>query len=293
MPDQATHSHSATNAGADPVPPATPDLEAYLKRIGYAGECRPELAVLREIQRQHAQTIPFENLNPLLRWPVLLDIASVQQKLVRDGRGGYCFEQNRLLSQVLKTIGFRVKELAARVLWNQPEGSVTARVHMLLLVEVNGDPFIADVGFGGMSLTAPLKLMPDIEQTTPHGVFRLVRADDEYVLQGRVRQEWKSLYRFSLLEHLPADYEAASWYLCHYPQSQFINALIVARPGSGVRYTLRNTHLSIHHPDGTTLPERITTLARMKEVLSGIFGITLPHAPELDSVLQEIIQKDT
>ncbi|MEI4902561.1 arylamine N-acetyltransferase, partial [Klebsiella pneumoniae] len=78
------------------------------------------------------ESIPFENLDPLLRRPMRLDAASLEQKLVRGGRGGYCFEQNLLLRHALEGIGFTVAGLAARVVWNQPEGAILPRTHMLL-----------------------------------------------------------------------------------------------------------------------------------------------------------------
>src|SRR5688572_29268766 len=109
------------------------DLAGYLNRIGYSGSHEPSIETLRAVHLHHAQAIPFENLNPFLRIPVVLDTDSLYQKLVLNKRGGYCFEHNLLLSEVLKSIGFNVKGLAARVLWNQPEGVVTARGHMLLL----------------------------------------------------------------------------------------------------------------------------------------------------------------
>ena len=73
------------------------DLDAYLARIGYDGQRTPDVETLRGITRHHPQAIPFENLDPFLRRPVLLDTASLQQKIVHNGRGGYCFEHNLLL----------------------------------------------------------------------------------------------------------------------------------------------------------------------------------------------------
>lgn len=132
------------------------DLDAYLRRIGYGGERAPTLPVLQAIAARHTEAIAFENLNPLLRWPVRLDLQSLQDKMVRDGRGGYCFEQNLLLSAALTALGFQVGGLAARVLWNAPEGAVTARGHMLLRVELEV-PHVVDVGFGGLTLTGVLR----------------------------------------------------------------------------------------------------------------------------------------
>ena len=63
------------------------DLDAYFARIGYDGPHTPTLATLRAIQLLHPQAIAFENLNPLLGLSVRLDIASLQQKLIRSQRG--------------------------------------------------------------------------------------------------------------------------------------------------------------------------------------------------------------
>jgi len=114
------------------------DLDAYFERIGYRGERTATLPTLQEIHRLHPAAIPFENLNPLLGLPVRLDLASIEAKLVRSRRGGYCFEHNLLLAEVLERLGFGVTRLAARVLWNQPEDARTARGHMLLAVAVDG-----------------------------------------------------------------------------------------------------------------------------------------------------------
>jgi len=152
------------------------DLQAYLARIGVRAPVAPlDLQTLRAIIAAHVATIPFENLDPFLGISPALDIASVQRKLVHDHRGGYCFEQNRLLSDALRAIGFQVTDLAARVLWGQAEDAITARTHMLLRVEADGKSWLADCGFGGNTPTGPLEFVPDIEQTTPHEPFRLIR----------------------------------------------------------------------------------------------------------------------
>lgn len=185
-------------------------LDAYFHRIGYDGGREPTLETLRGIHAGHARNIPFENLDPLLRRPVRLDAASLEEKLVRGGRGGYCFEHNLLLSHALRACGFRVTGLAARVLWSYPRDAVTPRSHMLLRVEIDGEPYVADVGFGGLTLTAPLRLQADIEQETPHEPFRLASAGDGFVMEARVRNRWMPLYRFDLAEQFQPDYEVSS-----------------------------------------------------------------------------------
>lgn len=266
------------------------DLDAYFQRIGYIGERTPTLKTLQSIHQHHAETIAFENLNSFLKQPVSLDLTSLQQKLIYEGRGGYCFEQNLLFRAILITVGFQVTNLAARVLWNRPEGTISPRSHMLLQVDIDGDKYIADVGFGGLTLTAPLSLTPDMEQSTPHEPFRLIATDHTYLMQAYMGQEWKSLYRFDLQEQQLPDYEVSNWYVCTHPNSLFVNTLIAARPDIDCRYALQNNQLTTHHLDGRTERCVLSTVTELRAVLEDVFRLKLPAIANLDSALQQLVQ---
>jgi len=268
----------------------TIDIDAYLQRIGHAGARVPTLNTLRAILARHTEAIAFENLNPLLKWPVRLDLESLQRKMVHGGRGGYCYEQNILLCHALQALGYSVAGLAARVLWNAAvAGVVPLRTHMLLRVDLDGQPWLVDAGFGVMTPTGPLRLKTDEEQATPHEPFRLLADRDEFVTQARIRGEWRSLYRFGLQEQLLPDYELANWYVSTHPESRFANGLMVARPASGRRYTLLNNEFTVHHLNDGTEQRMLTSAAEIRALLEGEFQLTLPDTPELDSALQRLI----
>jgi N-hydroxyarylamine O-acetyltransferase len=238
------------------------DLSAYFARIGYDRPRTPTLETLQAIQLLHSQAIAFENLNPLLGLPVRLDIGSLQHKLVRSRRGGYCFEQNGLLLQVLRALGFRVSGLAGRVVWNNPPGTIPPRSHMILRVELDDGTYLADVGFG-MSPTAPLRLVPEIAQETPHESFRLLAGDGGYMLQCRLKDEWTSFYRFDLQEQAPIDYEVANHYVATWPESHFATSLIAARATPDGRYGLRNNRLSFHRLNGESEQRMLSSAAEV------------------------------
>jgi len=262
------------------------DLDAYLRRIGYSGGRAPTLETLRAIHLRHTDAIPFENLDPLLRRPVRLDAESLQEKMVRGGRGGYCYEQNLLFSHALTALGFKVKGLAARVLWNAAvAGSTPPRSHMLLLLDLGGKPWIADAGFGVLTLTGPLRLEPGIEQDTPHEPYRLATAGEEYVLEVKIRGEWNPLYRFGLEEQLLPDYEVYNWYLSNHPQSRFVTGLMVARAAADCRYTLLNNEFTARRLNGASERRVLASAAELREVLGGPLRVKLPDAPELDAAL--------
>ena len=264
------------------------DLDAYLARIGYDGPATPRLETLCEIHRLHPQAIAFENLNPLLHWPVQLDARSLQRKLVAQRRGGYCYEHNLLLKHALERIGFRVVGLAARVLLNQPEDAIRPRTHMLLQVDIDDEIWIADVGFGGLTLTAPMRLVEQVPQATPHEPFRLMRIAGDYALQAEVRGEWRTLYRFDLQEQVLPDYELTNWYLSNNPESRFVVNLIAARTHPQRRYALLNNELTVHEMNGESTRRTLGSAAGLREVLRETFGIALPDSEELHAKLGEI-----
>ena len=263
------------------------DLDAYLHRIGYAGSRAATLDTLQALHLLHPAAIPFENLNPLMGWPVALDLDSLQAKMVAGGRGGWCFEHNTLFRHALEALGFSVASLAARVLWNAPKDSVGPRSHMLLLVDLGGLPYIADVGFGGNVLTSSLRLESHTAQSTPHEPHRLLPLENGFVLEACVRGEWIPLYRFSLEPQFPSDYEVSNWYLCHHPSSFFRYEILAARAKPDARYALRNNSLRIHRKDDSE-QQIFSSAAELRSCLESDFGIQLPDSPELADKLATI-----
>ena len=119
-------------------------------------------------------TIPFENLDVLIERRIALTPEAIEQKLVGERRGGYCFEQNGLLLEVLDQLGFEARPLSARVRMGKTRDVIPARTHLCVRVELD-ESWLVDVGFGGMSLTSALRLGIEGPQETPHETRRLVR----------------------------------------------------------------------------------------------------------------------
>jgi N-hydroxyarylamine O-acetyltransferase len=265
-------------------------LDAYLRRIAFTTTPAADLPTLQRLVACHAAALPFENLNPLLGLPVDLQPAALERKLVHEGRGGYCFEHNRLLAQALQQIGFDVSGLAARVLWNQPDDAITARGHMLLRVEIDGATWLVDAGFGGLTLTGALQLLPDVEQATPHEPFRLfLAADGDWRMQACVRGAWKTLYRFDLQTQHAVDYEAPNHYMATHPNSHFTKNLIAARAAPERRLALINADFAVHTLHGETQRRTLRSGAEIAEVLEREFLLTLPPHPGLAARLQALI----
>lgn len=264
------------------------DLDAYFARIGHSGACAPTLDVLRALCRLQTRTIPFENLDPLLGRTPALDLVTLQDKLVRARRGGYCYEQNLLLLDALRTIGFEARGLAARVLTNAPAGTLTARTHMLLHVVIEGRDHIADVGFGRTTPTGPLLLETGIEQRTAHETYRIDSAGNEFDLSVWIAGRWVLMYRFLQAEHLPADYAVYNHFVATHPSSFFRDRIVAALADEGGRHVLFDDRLAYQHRDGRR-DERILDRADdLLETLARPFGIEVPDEPGLRAAFERI-----
>ncbi|MFM0397192.1 arylamine N-acetyltransferase family protein [Paraburkholderia phytofirmans] len=255
----------------------TVNLDNYFARIGYDGPRAATLEVLQALHRLHPRAIPFENLNPLTRRPVKLDLESVERKLVTEHRGGYCFEQNALFADVLTQLGFTVTPLLGRVLWGrESDAPAPPRTHMVLRLDIDNEAWIADVGFGSVTLTAPLRLTAGLAQPTELGTFRLADASREALyLEVQARDEsWARVYRFDLHPVEWIDYETSNWYTSTSPEAIFASTLIVCRVLPDARLALLNDQLSERAADGRLISERqLKSAGELAACLRDQFGI--------------------
>ncbi|MCY1538961.1 Arylamine N-acetyltransferase [compost metagenome] len=268
------------------------DLDAYLKRLGYLSAPPPTLETLRELQLRHTAEFPFETLSTMLHAPVHVDPPAVQDKLLRQGRGGYCFELNRLFLLLLQALGFEARGLTGRVVMGGPEDALTARTHMLVLVTLDGTRYIADVGFGGMVPTGPLLLDSEAEQATPHEPYRLVLVDGTYTLRAWVTGSWRAMYVFDLQVAADIDYTVGSWYVSTHPDSPFLGQLIVARTGHRLRKTLSNGSFAIHRLGEASERVQLRDVDAVLEVLRDEFGIQVPEHPELRTTIERLLASE-
>lgn len=251
------------------------DLRAYLERIGHHGGLDPTVDTLRAVHAAHATTVPFENLDIQLGRPIRLDLASLQAKLVGQRRGGYCFEQNHVLMAALRTIGFEVTPLSARVRLGAT--GPTPRTHMLLRVDVEGRPWIADVGFGGDGLIEPIPLEEDAAVDQHGWRYRLVpEAGRLLVLQTMRPEGWFDLYAFTLEPTPFVDYVVANHFTSTHPRSVFVRNVTAQLVGVDARVVLDNRELSEVGPDGASVRTVIEDDEELLLVLLERFGLGFP-----------------
>jgi N-hydroxyarylamine O-acetyltransferase len=149
------------------------------------------------------------------------------------------------------------------------------RTHILLRVETDGAPWLADVGFGLEGLLHPVAFVAGREARQFAWTYRVTKAEGEWALQSRRNQVWTELYSFTLGPCLPVDFEPANHYTSTHPDSRFVHTLTAQLPTPEVRYRLRNRELVLDR--GATITRRV--LADDDElfaVLAETFGLHFP-----------------
>lgn len=247
-------------------------LEKYLKRIHYSGNLGANMEVLKRIHQLHPQYIPFENIDPYTGKVPSLEIEQIFQKLVMESRGGYCYEQNLLLSEVLKYLGFKVELQLGRVLWRKDENSSAAKTHLLLIVELDDQKYLVDCGFGTATLTGPLLLNEEETQQTPNEPFKISQKNGAYTL-WTWREKWLPVYRFELEQVEALDLDICNWYLSTYPESNFKKNLVFSKVDPIARYTFSNNTLNIRKNAEGKESISIDDETQLFQMLKDVFGL--------------------
>ena len=253
-------------------------LDGYLARLGLKRPLPATVETLRQIHVAHLATFVFTNLEIQQHGTVRVDLDSIERKFL-GGSGGYCFEQNTLLGAALRELGFNVETILARV------GSPDRRAlnHLLLRVTIDGEAWLADVGFGGEGLLEPLPLI-DGSRVDQNGITYALRRDRyHWTLSIHYGDTGEDMYEFGDAPHTRGDIEIANFYTATHPDSIFRRTLTIQRVTADERVILRPKSLTRYRngvrEDTPIQPEQLRTLARE------IFGIELGEAKLLFETL--------
>lgn len=224
------------------------DTRAYLERIRVTQvddntTLPPTLATLRTLHEAHLLAVPFENLSIHYGQPIVLSDDALYDKIVRRRRGGFCYELNGAFTWLLRRLGFSVSLLSAGV--SQGDGSFSpAFDHLTLLIhDLDGADWLADVGFGD-SFRRPLRLQPEREQDGADGLtYRLHRENDDWTLEQRNTEGWTPQYRFTLRPHPMDDFLERCAYQQTSPKSHFTQKRICTLALPDGRVTLSDLRL--------------------------------------------------
>ncbi len=249
---------------------------AYLDRIGIdqaTVAAGPSIETLRVLHRAHLEHVPFENLDIHIGRRIELDEERIVGKIVHNRRGGFCYELNTAFTALLRSLGYEVTLLEARVFDDGVIGM--AFDHLCLFVDLDRR-YLVDVGFGD-SFIEPIPFELDGDHRDPAGSFGIVSIGEPWF---DLRRDGEAQYRFSTIRRVLEDFESGCNHHQNSQVSHFTHRPVVSRATPNGRVTLSGLRL-IENVDG----ERSETTLSSEElsgVMTTVFGIDLP---DVDSAL--------
>jgi N-hydroxyarylamine O-acetyltransferase len=248
--------------------------DGYIHELGLQRR-KPDLTFLTDISSRHVAQFAFSSVGPRLGDDLPLDFESLYRRIVTAHRGGYCFEQNGLLFKLLQELGFSVSLYLARVIYNQDIHP--GLTHRITLVEIDGERYIVDVGFGPQGPARPVG-MSGKESNDGFRVFRIAQCrSGEFHMQTLQDGEFFSLYKFELAHYGQADCELGHFYSHKHPGANFVNHLVVSKIMDNEIRSLRNLEFTVISRSGEQ-KELIEDRDHLKRILAKQFDIRVTDA---------------
>ncbi|NJB71684.1 N-hydroxyarylamine O-acetyltransferase [Saonia flava] len=221
------------------------NIEPYLHRINFHKSPQVSKEVLFELQRNHLLHVPFENLDIHYDRKISLEVSNIYKKIVVDKRGGFCYELNGLFFHLLKEIGFNSKLISARVYENgtyYPEFD-----HLAIVVHLNNEEYLVDVGFGKFSLE-PLKIEMGKQINDSFGYFQFDKYDLDYFRINELKnKELAPVYIFKTKARELSEFKERCEYNQTSEHSHFTQKKLISIVNIDGRVTLNNEQLKITH----------------------------------------------
>jgi N-hydroxyarylamine O-acetyltransferase len=250
----------------------------YLQALGLTKK-NPTLAFLNEITELHVSKFAFCSIGPRLGLDLPIDLNSLFDRIVLQKRGGYCFEQNGLLFEILDELGFSVKLYLARVVYNQDIHP--GLTHRISIVECEGEKYVVDVGFGPLGPKGPVNFKHE-DGVDENRFFRLSNPkENEFHMQIMKEGDFFSLYKFELAQYGQADCEIGHFFSHKHPKAIFVNNLVASRIMKDEIRSLRNQEYWVLRPTGD-VRERIENPKQLHNILKEQFDIQITEAESLE-----------
>lgn len=246
-------------------------LEEYLDAIGVSAE-PPTRELLDALVRGHIATFPFSSVGVRLGDALPLGLAPVFDRIVVRRRGGYCFEHNLLMLEMLEQLGFDPRMYLGRVLTSgNPHPPLTHRVSVVTL---DGSDFLVDVGFGpkGPIAAVPFDQTPIGDSWRRVGLVRLGPA--EWRTQTGSDDDPEHMYRFELARYGQSDCEVGHFYSHRHPDAHFVTTLVASRILDDEVRSLRNRDYWILRSEGSTVA-RVIDADDLRRILVADMGLEL------------------
>lgn len=247
----------------------------FLRRIGLTDiKVEHTLEFLGRVQNACVLTIPYENLDILESIPISLDKDDIFDKIVTRHRGGYCFELNALLHNALVGMGFKVRSCFARYL--RGETAIPFRRHRIVIVELDGEEYLLDIGVGQTAPRLPLKLEAGLIQTQGNEVYFFEKNDElGWVLCDIYKGCRRKYISFTNEAQFEVDFQPTSFWCEKHPDSPFNKAPMLAIKTEKGRMTVDGNDFKVFEGERLVSIKEGLSKDELRKIYSEYFGICL------------------
>lgn len=262
--------------------------QRYLKKIGFHQAFSPSYENLKALLSLHTLSIPFGNITSFIDENVSLNINDIADKLLTQGREGYCLEHSLLTKTVLQDLGFETFNLLARVYYHAENLELSPiQTHLITIVKMNDSLYLYDPGFGGITPTIILSLnklgevchsslekfrIVDIEDI---GLPHSARIGMKLMLQVYLKEQWMNVYAFNPEQEFSfSDILVANWFISTSPESAFTQNLMMAIVKDNKRVSLNNNIFRVHDKLGSK-KVKLFTEDDFRDVIQNEFGVNI------------------
>jgi N-hydroxyarylamine O-acetyltransferase len=267
-------------------------VEKYLERIGYQGNLNPTLQTLSTLQTLHLQTVPFETLNIHYNQPIILKEDLLYEKIVKNKRGGFCYELNGLFARLLEELGFKVTKLSAATITDAGTFGPDFD-HVALLVHLDED-YLVDVGFGD-SFESPLRFNERGKQDQGGRSYQIAEDGGAFILLDQNNRDenpqMQPQYRFDLQPHELGEFQERCDFFQYSPASTFKTRRVCSRATPAGRITLSGSRLIVTQANAKEEKE-LNSEEEVAQTLKEYFGIVMPRSTSTNALIRVESQND-
>ncbi len=222
---------------------------------------------LKELHKNHVFNIPFENVDIHSNEAIVLDIQSILHKVVRNNRGGFCYELNYLFYTLLTEIGFETSMISARI-YNEDGVLGPEFDHMSLIVNLK-EKWLLDVGFGDLFIY-PIKIEHEHITKDWHKFYKVDKLKEgEFMLfESKDGKSFTKKYQFTSAERKIEDFKQQCQFKQNSPDSYFVRNFICTMPNPEGRNTIFNNKLierTVHERKETEISGKIELTVILRE----------------------------
>lgn len=226
---------------------------------------------------EHLNRFSFNNVEVLGKGNILnLESSHLQDKILVQKGGGYCFEQNGLFFDLLKEQGFDAESKLARVVYNRDIDA--PKTHRFTLVRIESLTYLVDVGFGPYTPNVAVPIDGTSVHATNGDQYRVVKINEgKWQLEVLREDEFFSLYQFDDGFYTESDFKVANYYTNTHPESKFVNELVVSRKFDNEIHFINNlNYVKITGTNQKLREDRqIQSSSELKSLLSDVFQLNV------------------